>query len=129
MSATPPASFTTGLSSTNSSSTSLSRASALPASASRGAPSPVLSSASNPRRRHNRVPPASGKPGPFDAHRRLTSRDRLLLSWLAEHYLLSSVQIARALFTNPRTARLRLTILARLGFLTAIPSGRDDGAP
>lgn len=88
-----------------------------------------MPSASNPRRRHNRVPPTSGKPGPFDAHRRLTSRDRLLLSWLAEHYLLSSVQIARALFTNPRTARQRLTILHRLGFLTAVPAGRDDGAP
>jgi len=82
-----------------------------------------------PRRRSNRVPPPSGKPGPFDPHRRLTSRDRLLLSWLAEHYLLSSVQITRAMFPSPRTARLRLTILARLGFLTAIPRGRDDGAP
>src|SRR6266540_1871928 len=82
-----------------------------------------------PRRRSNRVPPPSGKPGPFDPHRRLTSRDRLLLSWLAEHYLLSSVQITRAMFPSPRTARLRLTILHRLGFLTAIPSGRDDGGP
>jgi len=89
----------------------------------------AVPSASNRRRRSNRVPPASGKPGPFDAHRRLTSRDRLLLSWLAEHYLLSSDQVTRALFTNPRTAQQRLTILHRLGFLTAIPRGRDDGAP
>ncbi len=81
----------------------------------------------NSRRRSSRVPPAPGKPGPFDAYRRLTSRDRLLLSWLAEHYLLSSTQVARALFGSPRTARLRLTILTRLGFLTAIPYGRDDG--
>ncbi len=129
MSATSATSTTTGLSSTNSSSTSLSPTSASPAPPSPASLSPALSAASNPRRRHNRVPPASGKPGPFDAHRRLTSRDRLLLTWLAEHYLLSSVQIARALFTNPRTARLRLTILHRLGFLTAIPSGRDDGGP
>ncbi len=87
-------------------------------------PSPSL-----PRRRSSRVPPPSGKPGPFDPLRRLTSRDELLLSWLAEHYLLSSDQITHALFTNPRTARQRLTILTRLGFLTAIPRGRDDGAP
>src|SRR5439155_11693838 len=79
------------------------------------------------RRRSGRVPPAPAKAGPFDAYRRLTSRDRLLLSWLAEHYLLSSTQVARALFGSPRTARLRLTILHRLGFLTAIPYGRDDG--
>src|SRR6266545_8365860 len=87
-------------------------------------PSPSL-----PRRRSSRVPPPSGKPGPFDPLRRLTSRDELLLSWLAEHYLLSSDQITHALFTNPRTARQRLTILTRLGFLTAVPRGRDDGAP
>jgi hypothetical protein len=75
----------------------------------------------------SRVPPAPSKPGPFEPYRRLTTRDRLLLSWLAEHYLLSSTQVARALFTNPRTARMRLTILHRLAFLTAIPFGRDDG--
>jgi len=82
---------------------------------------------SHRRRRFHRVPPAPAKPSPFAPYRRLTSRDRLLLSWLAEHYLLSSTQVARALFTNPRTARMRLTILHRLGFLTAIPFGRDDG--
>jgi DNA-binding CsgD family transcriptional regulator len=85
------------------------------------------SSACRSSRRWSRVPPAPARPGPFEAYRRLTTRDRLLLSWLAEHYLLSSAQIARALFANPRTARLRLTILHRLGFLTAIPYGRDDG--
>jgi hypothetical protein len=75
------------------------------------------------------VPPKPARPGPFDVHRRLTTRDRLLLSWLAEHYLLSSTQIGRALFGNPRTARRRLTILDRLGFLTHIPLGADTGAP
>ncbi|HZN75317.1 MAG TPA: replication-relaxation family protein [Micromonosporaceae bacterium] len=130
MSATSASSSTSGLSSpTPSSPAPSSPASLPPVSPSPAVASPAAPSASNPRRRPTRVPPAPGKPGPFDPHRRLTSRDRLLLSWLAEHYLLSSVQIARALFTNPRTARLRLTILARLGFLTAIPSGRDDGAP
>jgi Replication-relaxation len=84
---------------------------------------------SKPGYRLRRVPPAPDKPGPFDPLRRLTSRDRLLLSWLAEHYLLSSTQVARALFGAPRTARMRLTVLTRLGFLTAIPYGRDDGAP
>jgi len=88
---------------------------------------PAASSTSRSSCRWSRVPPAPARPGPFDPYRRLTSRDRLLLSWLAEHYLLSSAQIARALFANPRTARLRLTILHRLGFLTAIPYGRDDG--
>jgi Replication-relaxation len=90
-------------------------------------PLPGPSSTSRSSRRWSRVPPAPARPGPFDPYRRLTTRDRLLLSWLAEHYLLSSAQIARALFANPRTARLRLTILHRLGFLTAIPYGRDDG--
>jgi hypothetical protein len=86
-------------------------------------------SSPRPRRRSMRVPPPSGKPGPFAPLRRLTTRDRNLLSWLAEHYLLSSDQITHALFNHPRTARQRLTILTRLGFLTAIPRGRDDGAP
>lgn len=88
---------------------------------------PPPTATTQPRR--GRVPPAAGTPAPFAAYRRLTSRDRLLLSWLAEHYLLSSTQVTRALFSSPRTARLRLTILHRLGFLTAIPRGRDDGAP
>jgi hypothetical protein len=81
----------------------------------------------SPSRGSSRIPPRPAQPYPFDALRRLTSRDRLLLSWLAEHYLLSSGQIARALFGSPRTARMRLTILHRLQFLTAIPYGRDDG--
>src|SRR5439155_7003399 len=100
MSATPASSSTPGLSSpTPSSPAPSSPASLPPVSPSPAVASPAVSSASNRRRRANRVPPASGKPGPFDAHRRLTSRDRDLLSWLAEHYLLSSNQVTRALFT------------------------------
>lgn len=61
------------------------------------------------------VPPP---PDRWENLRRLTSRDRLLLSWLAEHYLLSTAQITRALFPDPRTARQRLMILHRIGALT-----------
>ena len=46
--------------------------------------------------------------------RRLTLRDRLLLSWLAEHYLLSTDQITQALFSSARSARLRLAALHRI---------------
>jgi hypothetical protein len=42
---------------------------------------------------------------------RLTLRDRELLSWLAEHYVLSTAQISQALFTSNRSARLRLNTL------------------
>jgi hypothetical protein len=42
---------------------------------------------------------------------RLTLRDRQLLAWLAEHYLLSTDQIATALFPSVRSARLRLETL------------------
>ncbi|MGS2619316.1 replication-relaxation family protein [Micromonospora sp. LZ34] len=43
--------------------------------------------------------------------RRLTLRDRQLLAWLAEHYVLSTDQIAEALFSSRRSARLRLATL------------------
>ncbi|GHJ52958.1 hypothetical protein Nm8I071_22650 [Nonomuraea sp. TT08I-71] len=46
--------------------------------------------------------------------RRLTLRDRQLLAWLAEHYVLSTAQIAAALFPSPRSARLRLAALHRI---------------
>lgn len=46
--------------------------------------------------------------------RRLTLRDRHLLAWLAEHYVLSTAQIAAALFPSPRSARLRLAALHRI---------------
>jgi hypothetical protein len=39
---------------------------------------------------------------------RLTPRDRTILSWLAEHYLLSADQITQAVFPSPAMARLRL---------------------
>ena len=66
---------------------------------------------------NRRVPPPSAKPGRLSVYRRLTPRDRLLLSWLAEHYLLSTDQIHRALFDARRTAQQRLTILYRLQVL------------
>ncbi|WP_246157733.1 replication-relaxation family protein [Micromonospora palomenae] len=47
----------------------------------------------------------------MDNLRRLTSRDRQLLAWLAEHYVLSTDQIAQALFTSRRSALLRLATL------------------
>ncbi|MGN9920277.1 replication-relaxation family protein [Micromonospora palomenae] len=46
--------------------------------------------------------------------RRLTLRDRELLAWLAEHYVLSTAQITRALFPSERSARLRLATLHRI---------------
>jgi DNA-binding CsgD family transcriptional regulator len=67
---------------------------------------------------YRRVPARTSRPDPFAAHKRLTPRDRLLLSWLAEHYLLSTGQIARALFGSPKTAQMRLTILHRLDVLS-----------
>ncbi len=66
---------------------------------------------------YRRVPPSSARPDRLSAYRRLTPRDRLLLSWLAEHYLLSTDQIHRALFDSRRTAQQRLTILHRLQVL------------
>jgi hypothetical protein len=61
-----------------------------------------------------KVPPV-GSVGPsgMSVYRQLTPRGRLLLSWLAEHYLLSTDQVARALFDSLRTAQQRLTILHR----------------
>lgn len=46
--------------------------------------------------------------------RRLTLRDRQLLAWLAEHYVLSTAQITNALFPSERSARLRLATLHRI---------------
>ena len=62
----------------------------------------------------SRVPAPTTRTTHLDTYRRLTPRDRLLLSWLAEHYLLSTDQVARALFDSRRTAQQRLTILHRL---------------
>ncbi len=51
----------------------------------------------------------------LDQLRRLTARDRLLLSWLAEHYVLTTIQITQALFASQRSARLRLATLHTIG--------------
>ncbi|MDG4761382.1 replication-relaxation family protein [Micromonospora sp. WMMD710] len=47
----------------------------------------------------------------LDRLRRLTVRDHQLLRWLAEHYVLSTDQVAAALFPSLRAARLRLAQL------------------
>ncbi|GGJ90004.1 hypothetical protein GCM10010123_19800 [Pilimelia anulata] len=56
-------------------------------------------------------------PDPLLPLRHLTARDRTLLSWLAEHYVLTTEQIAQALFPSLRAAQLRLTLLHRIGAL------------
>ncbi|GAA0731481.1 hypothetical protein GCM10010199_47960 [Dactylosporangium roseum] len=47
----------------------------------------------------------------------LTSRDHLLLGWLADHGVLLSFQIARALFPSIDYAQERLRKLTALGVL------------
>jgi hypothetical protein len=54
----------------------------------------------------------------LDLLRRLTVRDRLLLSWLAEHYVLSTSQISHALFPSTRSANLRLATLRAIDAVT-----------
>jgi DNA-binding CsgD family transcriptional regulator len=44
----------------------------------------------------------------------LTARDRAILGWLAEHYLLTTAQIAQAAFPSPRAAGLRLSHLHKI---------------
>ncbi|MEV4539321.1 replication-relaxation family protein [Asanoa sp. NPDC049518] len=82
-----------------------------------------------PKTASSRVPAASSRPDPLAVYRRIVARDRLLLALLAEHYLLSTPQIAAAFFTGLRTAQRRLTILHRLGVVHrfALP-GPDPGA-
>ncbi|WP_422733857.1 replication-relaxation family protein [Micromonospora sp. WMMD558] len=71
-----------------------------------------------PTARHPSPSPArrssSARLDRLDRLRRLTGRDHDLLSWLAEHYVLSADQIAGALFPSRRSARLRLAVLHRL---------------
>ena len=74
-----------------------------------------------------RVPPVPTRADPLSVLRRLTPRDRLLLSWLAEHYLLCTHQVASALFSSARTARMRLTILYRLDVLARFAFGVPEG--
>jgi DNA-binding CsgD family transcriptional regulator len=78
---------------------------------------------------YRRVPLPSSTPDPLSVYRRLTPRDRLLLSWLSEHYLLSTDQIHRALFTARRTAQMRLTILHRLQVVHRFAFAAADGRP
>lgn len=56
----------------------------------------------------------SGRLGRLHLLGRLTTRDHALLSWLAEHYVLSTDQIAAALFPSRRMARLRLAALHQM---------------
>ena len=79
----------------------------------------------------SRVPPPSSSSSSthLSTYRRLTPRDRLLLSWLAEHYLLSTHQIARALFDSTRTAQQRLTVLHRLNVLHRFTFANPNGSP
>ncbi|MGH3516271.1 MAG: replication-relaxation family protein [Micromonosporaceae bacterium] len=59
--------------------------------------------------------PRPARGDPLRDARRLTARDRQILAWLAEHYVLSTEQIARALFTSHRYAQRRLALLHRIG--------------
>ncbi|GAA1622995.1 replication-relaxation family protein [Actinoplanes couchii] len=63
---------------------------------------------------------------PLAAVRRLTDRDRLLLSWLAEHYVLTTDQITDALFTTRRAAQKRLIQLYRIGAVSRFAFARTD---
>ncbi|MGK5741497.1 replication-relaxation family protein [Micromonospora sp. URMC 103] len=62
--------------------------------------------------------PSSLRLDRLDRLRRLTGRDHELLSWLAEHYILSTDQIAQALFPSRRSALLRLAVLHQLEAVT-----------
>nr|WP_239153036.1 replication-relaxation family protein [Virgisporangium aurantiacum] len=63
--------------------------------------------------------------------RRIVPRDRDLLALLAEHYLLSTPQIAAAFFESRRTAQRRLTTLHRLGVVHrfAYPNPEHTAVP
>ncbi|WP_460493895.1 replication-relaxation family protein [Dactylosporangium cerinum] len=63
--------------------------------------------------------------------RRIVPRDRALLALLAEHYLLSSSQIAAAFFDSLRIAQRRLTVLHRLGVVHrfAYPNAEHTAVP
>jgi hypothetical protein len=58
--------------------------------------------------------------------RRLTGRDRLLLAWLAEHYVLSTEQISAALFPSIRSAQKRLTVLHSIGAVSRYAFARTE---
>jgi hypothetical protein len=58
--------------------------------------------------------------------RRLTSRDRRLLAWLAEHYVLTTDQIAAALFTTRRAAQKRLLQLTDIDAVSRFAFARTN---
>lgn len=74
-----------------------------------------------------RVPPSTHVPDPLLDIRRLSPRDRLILSWLAEHYVLSTEQIASALFPSLRAAQERLTLLYRIQAVSRFSFARGEG--
>jgi hypothetical protein len=71
----------------------------------------MSSKSSNPASRPSLSRSPGSKRGRLEQLRRLTLRDRQLLAWLAEHYVLSTSQITQALFPSARSARLRLAAL------------------
>ena len=68
---------------------------------------------------------------PLAVFRRIVPRDHALLALLAEHYLLSTPQIAAAFFDNRRTAQRRLTTLHRLDVVHrfAYPNPENTAVP
>jgi hypothetical protein len=76
------------------------------------------------RRPSSRIPAAPADPLRYV--RRLSVRDRLVLTWLAEHYVLSTQQIGAALFPSTRAAQERLTTLYRIGAVSRFAFPRSD---
>ncbi|MBT8224110.1 MAG: replication-relaxation family protein [Dactylosporangium sp.] len=58
---------------------------------------------------------------------RLTNRDHTLLGWLADHGVLTTPQIAHALFPSVDVAQERLLALTRAGVLARFRPQRPDG--
>jgi hypothetical protein len=58
---------------------------------------------------------------------RLTNRDHTLLGWLADHGVLTTVQIARALYPSLDFAQRRLRKLCRVGLLGRFRPFRAEG--
>jgi hypothetical protein len=73
-----------------------------------------------------RVPPRTHILDPLADVRRLSTRDRLILSWLAEHYVLSTEHLAAALFPSRRAAQERLTVLYRIGAVSRFAFPRTE---
>lgn len=57
----------------------------------------------------------------------LTPRDEQLLTWLAEHYVLTADQITTALFPSPDSARRRLLALSKIDAVDRIWSTQPTG--